>query len=186
MIADEPAFLIALAGISATLIGAFLVGVFFYMDSEQHRYLTASLASDLYLRAGVGWIFIAFAMPLFASLALVSMEPLIGAIVFIFFSLVLIASTIETARRFYAEHGSGSSKTLVVNHWFVAAAVVAIVILPWIIGGWIPSPQAYIPSLLLALTAGFSSTVALVMDQFDASMGMSRDDLRDPDDPSAT
>ena len=175
MIVDEQAFLIALAGVSATMIGAFLVGVFFYMDSEQHRHLTASLAADLYLRAGFRWIFTVFAVPLFASLALVSMEPLIGAIVFIFFSVMLVASTVDTGRRILAEEGSGSSWGLTINHWFSSAAVLVLVLLPWIIGGWIPSPEAYIPSLLLALAAGFTSTVALVMAQFDSSMGMSRD-----------
>jgi lysylphosphatidylglycerol synthetase-like protein (DUF2156 family) len=104
---DEQSFLIALAGISATLIGAFIVGVFFYMDSEQHRHLTTSEAADLYLRAGVQWIFVAFAVPLFVSLALVSMNGLTGAVVFIFFGLVLIASTLHTGRRMVAKGGSG-------------------------------------------------------------------------------
>lgn len=175
MIADEPAFLIALAGISATLIGAFLVGVFFYMDSEQHRHLSASEAADLYLRAGVQWIFIVFALPLFVSLALVAMEAIVGAIVFILFSLVMIASTIDTGRRMLAKGGSGSSRPLLVNQWFSTVAVIAIVALPWILGGWVPSPSAYTASMLLALTVGFTSTAALVMAQFDSTMGMSRD-----------
>lgn len=186
MIVDEQAFLIALAGISATLIGAFLVGVFFYIDSEQHRHLTASEAADLYLRAGVQWIFIAFALPLFVSLALVTMEALIGAIVFIVFGVILIASTLDTGRRILAKGGSGSSWRLLANHWFSTVAVVAVVILPWVIGGWAPSPEAYIPSMLIALTAGFSSTAALVMAQFDSTMGMSRDAQAVPEEPDTT
>jgi hypothetical protein len=51
--------------------------------------------------------------------------------------------------------------------------VIAIVILPWLIGGWLPSPEAYIPSMMLSLITGFTSTVALAMAQFDATMGMS-------------
>jgi hypothetical protein len=175
VIADEQGFLTALSGVSATLIGAFLVGVFFYIDSEQHRHLTASAAADRYLRAGVQWIFIAFAMPLFVSLSLVSMNPLIGFIVFVFFSLILVASTIDTGRRILAPGGSGASLSLLMNHWFATAAVVAIVIMPSMIGGWLPSAGAYVPSMLLGLVAGFSSTAALVMAQFDSTMGMSQD-----------
>jgi hypothetical protein len=186
VIGDEQAFLTALAGVSATLIGAFLVGVFFYIDSEQHRHLTASAAADLYLRAGVQWIFIAFAVPLFVSLALVSMEPLIGSIVFVFLSVILIASTFDTGRRILAKGGSGSSLSLLINHWFATAAVVAIVILPWIIGGWLPSAEAYIPSMLLGLVSGFSSTAALVMAQFDSTMGMSQDADPAREESSAT
>jgi hypothetical protein len=186
VIADEQAFLTALAGVSATLIGAFLVGVFFYIDSEQHRHLTASAAADLYLRAGVRWIFIAFAMPLFVSLALVSVDPLLGLIVFISFSLILIASTFDTGRRMLTRGGSGSSLGLLMNHWFATAAVVAIAILPWIVGGWLPSAEAYIPSMLLALLAGFSSTASLVMAQFDSTMGMSQESDQAGEEPSAT
>ena len=175
MIANDAEFLIGIAGVAATLIGAFLVGVFFYIDSEQHRQLTASVAADLYLRAGVKWIFIAFAMPLFVSLALVPTEPLIGAIVFIVFSLVLVVSTVDTGRHIVARGASGASRALLVNHWFCTAAVIAVIALPWILGGWAAVPEAYVPSLLLLLVTGFSSTAALVMAQFDATIGMPKE-----------
>ena len=175
MIANEPEFFIALAGVAATLIGAFLIGVFFYIDSEQHRHLTASLAADLYLRAGVRWIFAVLALPLFVSLALVAIEPLIGAIVFIVFSGILVVCTIAAARRIMAAGASGSSRSLVVNQWFSAVCVLAIIVMPWILGGWVPAAEAFVPSMMLSLAAGFSSTAALVMAQFDATMGMSMD-----------
>jgi hypothetical protein len=181
VIANEPEFLIGLAGVSATLLGAFVVGVFFYIDSEQHRHLTASLAADLYLRAGVQWIFILLALPLFVSLALVSTETLYGAIIFIFFSVILVGSTVDTARRILALMGPRPSMGVLINNWFSAAAVVAIVALPWIIGGWLPSAEAYMPSIILALLAGFSSIAILVIMQFDATMGMSQDDDRPRD-----
>ena len=183
MITNEPEFLIGIAGVAATLIGAFLVGVFFYIDSEQHRHLTASVAADLYLRAGVQWIFIAFATPLFVSLALVPTEPVFGAIVFLFFSVILVVSTFDTGRRIVARGASGSSLALLVNHWFCTAAVIAIVALPWILGGWAAAPESYVPSMLLLLITGFSSTAALVMAQFDATIGMSDETGRRRDQP---
>jgi hypothetical protein len=60
-------------------------------------------------------------------------------------------------------------------------AVIAIVALPWILGGWAAAPEAYVPSMLLLLITGFSSTAALVMAQFDATMGMSKDTRRSAD-----
>jgi hypothetical protein len=114
------------------------------------------------------------------------MDGLIGAIVFIIFSLTLMASTIDTGRRIVAARGGGTSWGLGLNHVFSTAAVIVIVSLPWIIGGWVPAPEAYVPSLLLALAAGFSSTVALVMEQFDATMGMSPPADQDRDDEETT
>lgn len=182
MIANDAEFLIGLAGVAATLNGAFIVGVFFYMDSEQHRQLTASLAADLYLRAGVRWIFVMLAMPMFVSLALVAMEPLIGAIVFAISGVILIFSTIDTALRILAGRGKGTSRTLHVNQWFNAVSVLVIVVLPWVLGGWLPTVEAYVPSLMLSLVAGFTSTAALVMAQFDATMGMVQETDRTQDD----
>ena len=51
------------------------------------------------------------------------------------------------------------------------AAVLVAVMLPWVVGGWVPPPSAFIPWLLFVLAAGFASTVALVIAEFDATMG---------------
>ncbi len=50
---DIGEFLLGMAGLSATLFGAFLIGVFFYIDSELHRQLSASKSTDVYLRSGM-------------------------------------------------------------------------------------------------------------------------------------
>jgi hypothetical protein len=57
------------------------------------------------------------------------------------------------------------------------------VVLPWVIGGWVPPPSAFIPSLLLVLAAGFASTVALVMAEFDATMGITESPDEKPVEP---
>ncbi|PMZ12151.1 hypothetical protein C1Y08_30660, partial [Pseudomonas sp. FW306-02-F02-AA] len=46
--------------------------------------------------------------------------------------------------------------------------VVAMAVLPWILGGWMPTPSDFVPSLLLALTIGFTSTATVIMSVFDA------------------
>ena len=59
-----------------------------------------------------------------------------------------------------------------VNEWVTSAAVLTALMLPWILGGWVPEPPAFIPSLILVLGAGFASTAALVMAEFDATLGI--------------
>lgn len=115
----EGDFLLGLAGVSATLLGTFIVGVFFYIESGLHRRLSGSIAAHRYLRSGMRWVFAAYSLPLLVALT--------------------------------------------------NAAVVVAVVLPWVIGGWVPAPSAFIPSLLIVLAAGFASTVALVMAEFDAT-----------------
>ena len=45
--------LLGVAGVSATLLGTFIVGVFFYIDSDLHRRISASESADLYVRSGM-------------------------------------------------------------------------------------------------------------------------------------
>lgn len=165
-------FLLGVAGVSATLLGTFIVGVFFYLDSDRHRTLSATEAADLYLRSGIRWVFAAYAVPVLVPLALVGTGPVGGAAAFIVLGAILLAATVDTGRRISAMGGSGSSMTLVVNEWTTSAAIVVAMVLPWVLGGWLPSAGDYTPSLLLVLASGFSSTAALVMAQFDATMGM--------------
>jgi hypothetical protein len=53
-----------------------------------------------------------------------------------------------------------------------SAAVLAAIILPWALGGWMPEPAEFVPSLLLILASGFASTAAVVMTLFDATKGL--------------
>ena len=165
-------FLLGLAGVSATLVGTFLVGVFFYIDTDLHRRLATSEAADMYLRSGFRWVFIAYSLPVMVPLALAALDPLWGALVFIVLGAVLVLASVDTGRRILVEGGSGMSRALMINEWLTSAAAVVIVVLPWVLGGWVPSPDAYVPSLLIALAAGFTSTAAVVMALFDATMGM--------------
>ena len=164
--------LLGVAGISATLIGTFIVGVFFYIDTDLHRRLMATDAADRYLRSGVRWVFTIYALPLFLSLVLAAFDPIWGAVTFIVLGAVVLLSTVDTGWRMLMQGGSGGSRALVVNQWASTAAVVVLVTLPWLIGGWVPPATAFLPSILLALAAGFASTAALIMTQFDATAAM--------------
>lgn len=165
-------FLLGLAGVSATLLGTFIVGVFFYIDSDTHRRSASSEAADMYFRSAVRWVFAAYSIPLLVPLVLVSMEPLWGAMAFAVLGAILTLMTIDTGRRLLVKGGSGRSRALVVNEWMTSAAVLAAIILPWALGGWMPEPAEFVPSLLLILASGFASTAAVVMTLFDATKGL--------------
>lgn len=165
-------FLLGLAGVSATLLGTFIVGVFFYIDSDMHRRSARSEATDIYLRSATRWVFAAYSIPLLVPLALVAMEPLWAAMSFAVLGAVLDLLTIDTGRRLLVKGGSGMSRALFVNEWLTTAAVLAAIILPVALGGWVPDAAAFVPSLLLILASGFVSTAALVMTLFDATKGL--------------
>ncbi|MFB8386565.1 hypothetical protein ACFC3F_05405 [Microbacterium sp. NPDC055910] len=178
-------FLLGVAGVSSTLLGTFIVGVFFYIDTDMHRVVMASDAADRYLRSNVRWVFLVYALPLFASLALAVFDPVWGAAIFILLSAILIVCTGDTVRRMLVRGGSGDSTATVINQWVSTAAVVVLVALPWVIGGWVPPATAFIPSILLALAAGFTSTLGLIMGQFDATAAMADLSLADDEPDSA-
>ena len=172
MLLNVNEFLLGVAGISATLIGTFIVGVFFYIDTDLHRLLMATDAADRYLRSGVRWVITVYGLPFFVPLALAAFEPIWGAATFIALSIVLVLSTVDTGRRMLRGSKSGVSRALVVNQWTSTAGVIVLVALPWVIGGWVPPATAFIPSILIALAVGFASTAALIMTVFDATAAM--------------
>lgn len=166
-VTDE--FLLALAGIAATLVGTFIVAVFFYLDSALHRARGgAGSAASQYMRAGARWVLIAYGLPLTVALALVGAEPVWASIAFLAFAAALVTATVDTSRRIAKRGATGRSPALAANEILTSLAVVALVVLPWIFGGWIPSRSDFVPSLLLALAIGFTSTTTVIMSVFDA------------------
>ena len=176
MLMNVNELLLGVSGVGATLIGTFIVGVFFYIDTDLHRMLTSSDPADHYLRSGVRWVFVIYALPLFVPLTLAAFHPIWGTVTFIGLSVMLLLSTVDTGRRIVKSGRMGVSPALAVNHWASTGAVVVLVALPWIIGGWAPPTTAFIPSMLLAIAVGFTSTAALIMTQFDATAAMAESD----------
>ena len=164
-------FFLALAGVAATLLGTFIVGAVFYLDSDMHRRLAGSAAADRYWRSGMRWVLTAYSIPMFAALALASLHRVWGAATFIVLAGFLIGMTFDTGRRILRRGGSGSSRTLKLNEWMTTAVVLVATVLPWVLGGWVPAPTYFAPSLLLILAAGFASTAALIMAEFDSTTG---------------
>ncbi|HEY6799406.1 MAG TPA: hypothetical protein VI121_02090 [Agromyces sp.] len=165
-------FFLTLASVAATLLGTFTVAAIFYIGSDTHQRLAAPAASDEYWRSGMRWIFAAYSIPMLVALALASLQPAWGAVTFIALTGALIAMTFDTGWRMLQRGGSGTSRALKVNEWITTVVVLIAAVLPWVLGGWVPAPETFIPSLLLVLAAGLASTATLVMAEFDAETGI--------------
>lgn len=164
--------LLHIAEISATLIGLFLVGVFFYIDSEVRRAHASRVEVDAYMRAGTRIVLILYAIPLTVALALAGLNLIWARLLFAALSIVLVAANVDTARRIRTVGRQTSSLALVANEAVSTLGVIVLVALPWLLGGIRPDTEQLVPSLLLSLGAGFLSTCALVMSVFDLRRGV--------------
>jgi hypothetical protein len=159
-------FLLNMAEVSATLIGLFLVGVFFYMETGIRRYARAKEGVP-YLRAGTRITLIVFAIPLGVSLSLVTLELIWSRFLFAVLSLLLMAANVQTVTRVRGVTRVTGSTGLLVNEVITTVLSVVLVVLPWILGGIRPSREDLTWSILLSFAAGFLSMGATVMSAFD-------------------
>jgi hypothetical protein len=177
------AFLLNMAEVSATLIGLFLVGVFFYVETGLRRWDRARAAFEPYLRAGTRITLIVFAIPLGLSLALVALELFWARLLFVVLSLLLVAANIDSAVRIRGVAKVTGSTALLVNEVVTSALAPALVALPWILGGLRPSREDLTLALILAFAAGLLSIGATVMSAFDVARletSPPRGESRDP------
>lgn len=160
-------FLLNMAEVSASLIGLFLVGAFFYVESGRRAPDDARPVFEPYLRAGIRITLIVFAIPLGLSLTLVALEPVWSRVLFVLLSLMLIAANVDTAARIPSVWRVTRSTALLVMEVVATLAVVVLVVLPWILGGLHPTREDLTWSILIAFAAGFLSISATVMSAFD-------------------
>jgi hypothetical protein len=161
------AFLLNLAEVSATLIGLFLVGVFFYVETGFRRYDHARAVFEPYLRAGTRITLIVFAIPLGLSLSLVAMDLLWARVLFLVLSLILLAANIDSAVRVRGVARATGSVALLVNEVVTSVLALTLIVLPWILGGLRPSREDLAWAIVLSFAAGFLSISATVMSAFD-------------------
>jgi drug/metabolite transporter (DMT)-like permease len=76
---------------------------------------------------------------------------------------LLLAANQDTAVRIRAVARVTGSTALLMNELAGSAAVVAIVALPWVLGGLHPTREDLTWAILLAFAAGFASISALVL-----------------------
>ena len=163
-------FLLLMAEVSGTLIGLFLVGVFFYVETGL-RHLDPALREVFgsYLRAGTRIVLLLFALPLGLSLTLVVLGPVWNRVFFLLLSLMLVAANVETVLRLRALGQVIGWTVFQVNEIVGSVAVVVLVVLPWALGGFHPSREDLTWAILLSFGTGFLSISALVLSIFDAA-----------------
>jgi hypothetical protein len=161
------AFLLNMAEVSATLIGLFLVGVFFYAETGLRRRDKWRDVFDRYLRAGTRITLIVFAIPLLLSLALVALEPVWARVLFTLLSILLLAANVESAVRIRGVTKATGSTALLANEVVTSMLALMLVVLPWVLGGLHPSREDLTWAILLSFAAGFLSIGATVMSAFD-------------------
>lgn len=100
------------------------------------------------------------------SLALLVLPPAWGRLL-VALSVVLLAANADTLARIRAVTRATGSAALLVNEIVSTVAVLALISLPWMLGGLRPTRQDPTWAVVLSLAAGFLSTCALVMSAFD-------------------
>lgn len=154
-----------MAEVAGTLLGTFLVGLFFYLELDGRR---ERVADDQYLRAGVLSVFVLYSIPVFVPIAFIALGTLWATLLFASLSVLLLATVVATVRLILTRRGARQSITLIVNEWAGIPLVLGLVALPWILGGLAPRPADFNASLFIALLVGFLNTVTLIMNEFDA------------------
>lgn len=162
-------FLLNMAEVSGALVGLFLVGVFFFIDTGLGRLNKAREVLAPYFRAGTRIVLVLFAISLLLSLTLVVLEPVWNTLLFALLSLILLAANLDTAIRMRAVSRTTRSTALLVNEVVGTAAVVVIVVLPWILGGLHPTREDLTWAILLSFASAFLSVCALMVSAFDIS-----------------
>jgi hypothetical protein len=158
-----------MAEVSATLIGLFFVGVFFYVDSGLRRLEHVRAVFEPYLRAGTRITLIVFAIPLSLSLSLVALDIVWSRILFVLLSLTLIDANVDTLVRIGAAARATRSRPFLANEIFATALTILLIVLPWVLGGLRPTREDLTWTILLSFAAGFLSICVTVMSVFDMS-----------------
>ena len=162
-------FLLNMAEVSGALVGLFLVGVFFFVETGLGRLDASRNVLEIYFRAGTRIVLVLFAISLLMSLTLVVLTPVWSRLLFAALSVILVVANVDTAIRIRSVARITRSTALLANEVVGTAAVVAIVSVPWILGGLHPSREDLTWSIVLSFAAAFLSVCALVLTSFDIS-----------------
>ncbi len=160
-------FLMTIAGISASLIGLFLVGMILYIQTGFERMERTRDVVEPYFRAATLITFIALALPLGVGLTLVVLRVEWSRLLYVALIAALIAANVKTVDAVRACVRSTGLRLLWWMEVVGAFFVVAIAVAPLASGGFTPGREDFAPGLLLSLAVGFLSTCVLVLTLFD-------------------
>lgn len=160
-------FLLNMAEVSSALVGLFLVGVFFHVETGFRKPTSGRRVVEAYFYSGTRIVLLLFAFPIGLSLTLVVLEPAWSRVFFALLSLLLVVANFDSARRMWEADKVTHSVGLLVNEVVGTVAVLLLVSLPWALGGFDPSREHLTWAILLAFATGFLSICVLVLSVFD-------------------
>jgi hypothetical protein len=161
------AFLLTLAEVTAGLIGLFLVGVIFFVESGFRRLTSSREVFESYIRASTRIVLVLYAIPLTLSLTLPVLSLDWNRALFIFLSVILVAANVTTAIGVRPVNRAIHSTSLFLHEIVGSIGVAVLIALPWITGGLTPERDDLAPAMLISLGVGFLSTCILVLTLFD-------------------
>jgi hypothetical protein len=162
-------FLLNMAEVSATLIGLFFVGIFFFVESGPREPEHVRTRFEPYLRAGTRITLIVFAVPLGLSICLVVLDLIWCRILFAALCVTLVVANVDTLVRIGAAARATESRGFLVNEIATTVLTAVLIVLPWALGGLHPTREELTWAILLAFTAGFLSICTTVMSVFELS-----------------
>ena len=156
-----------IANISASLIGLFLVGMIFYVQTGFDRVERSRDLIEPYFRAATLITFISLAIPLGISLSLMTLPLVWSQLLYLTLLAALIAADVTTIKAVRACVRATGLRLLSMMEIVGTAMVAAIAGLPVATGGLQPEREDLVPALLVSLGVGFLSTCVLVLTLFD-------------------
>ncbi len=178
------AFLLNIAEVSSALVGLFLVGVFFFVENGFSRSAAARDVMEPYFRSGTRIVLILYAITIGLAISLVALELVWSRWLFLLLSVTLVAANVDSARRVMPVARVSRSSALLLNELLGSVAVVFIVTVPWILGGFHPTREDLTWAILLAFASGFLSISAAVLSAFDISRPVITKGSAPPTDPN--
>lgn len=160
-------FLSTIAGISASLIGLFLVGMILYIQAGFERTERTRGVVEPYFRAATLITFISLAIPLGVSLTLWVLPIGWSRSLYAVLIVGLVATNVATVGAVRTCVGATGLYLLWVMEVAGTLLVIGMVVAPLWTGGLSPTREDLVPGLLLSLAIGFLSTCVLVLTLFD-------------------
>ncbi len=164
-VADD--VLTTMAGISASLIGLFLVGMILYIQTGFDRTDRTRGVVEPYFRAATLITFISLALPLGVSLTLVVLPIGWSQLLYAALIVALVAAEVKTVDAVRGCVRATGLRLLWAMEVVGTIIVVVMAVLPLSTGGLSPDREDFVPGLLLSLVIGFLSTCVLVLTLFD-------------------
>ena len=178
------AFLLNMAEVSAALIGLFIVGMFFFVETGFRHMPHATLVQP-YFRSSTRIVLVLYAIPIGVSITLVALDLPWSRVLFAVLSVLLVAANVDTARRSRSVVHLTRSTALAANEVVGTVAVAALVVVPWALGGLHPTREDLTWGIILAFGSGFLSVCVTVLFAFDLARiddrGATSDDVDDLD-----